>query len=238
MSRANSETWASEAAMFASFIADAKAEGFVAYPETCGHDLVLEGHGIQVVVEGKLRAGLDVLVQALPPWHRRHYFDDPPTTGADYYAILTPGSGFDLRDVATALDIVCLDWPPSSEWRGPREDLDLVAKLRERPTGPTLQRLRPPLAVEQPAGMPSPRSVSHWKVDAVRIALRLRAGAELRSTDFDGAAKPQTFVQRGWMKPLRKEGRLTVYALGDRADHAPDRLYPEIVAALAVTEAA
>ena len=235
--RTKTETWPSEAAMFDDFIAAARSEGFVAYPETCGHDLVLEGHGLQVVVEGKLRANTKVLVQALPPWHRDSYFAGPSTTGADYYAILTPGVDAEIRALARCVDVLCIDWRFHSaedvRWAGPRGALGLLAKLQERPTGPTLTRLKPPLAVEQQAGLPAPRSVSHWKVDAVRIALRLRAGAELRSTDFAGAVKPATFVQRRWMRPLRKEGRVTVYGLGVCADTAPDVLYPEIVAALA-----
>lgn len=145
-----SPKWESEAAMLTAFVAEAKAMGFRVLPEACGHDLVLvapdvlperRGYamfpeaiapGDCIAVEGKLRATIEVLRQAIPPdrrerhggrCHRPTGIDglefcgtcqgctwmrgDDTATALDFYAVVIPDGAdtWDFRIVAAALGV-------------------------------------------------------------------------------------------------------------------------------------
>lgn len=235
------EKWATEAEMFAAFMGEAKALGFRCYPESGGHDLILvapagiEGlvEGDQIAVEGKLRDNLAVLHQALPPGALRPA--RPSQTACDFYAVLVPGTDAMFREVADALGIRVLVQRPGAKpstsrgWQ-PRHQLaeGWADDLRVG-----LPRKRLLLEVDMPAGLPSPSVVTPWKIDAVRLCMTVaERGGELRSTDFTGTqVRARTFVERGWMQVVRREGRITVYQLAEH-EGRPDRAYPEVVAAL------
>ena len=230
--------------MFAAFVGLVEPLGLLPYPESCGHDLVLEVSerfphrggtadalevGDLVAVEGKLRANLHLLAQAAP--HDRGYRANL-RMACDFYAVLSPAPcGGDFGDLARMLGIVQIQLSPEAlegrrGWRLP----PFLDEHRAFGTRPTL-----PPRVQMPAGSPSPRSITPWKVAAVRLCLR-GTGAELRSEDFKaddsrGNVRPRTFVERGWMVPDRREGRAYVYRLVDSPTR-PDVAYPEVAAAL------
>ena len=235
--KARPDKWTSEAAMCASFVAAAESAGWLVYPETAGHDLVLVATervavqsgfevGDQVAVEAKLVANLEVLAQAIPADRRRYAGD----RGADFYAVLVPTMPPGFRDVAAALGILVIrcacDGGQAYHSYNPVQmsDWERAGLLCSAP-----QPLVLPLRVRMPAGLPSPRKVTPWKVDAVRICLLDR---ELSRDDFKGTqVSSRTFVDRGWMQVSRREGRVPFWTLVDRPTR-PDRMYPEIVAAL------
>lgn len=231
--------------MFAAFIADAERLGFTAYPESCGHDLVLRAgpniavaeswqadglaEGDTIAVEGKLHPNVAVIEQALPPWHRV-YDPTAKTRSADWYAVLVPASDSAFRAVAAAVGV--LVWTRAPD-RAAAHRWDVTTwqptgwPAEHRVTGFLPLDLPPP--VRMAAGLPAPRAVTPWKVDAVRLCLR---GGQLRTSDFRGTrVRAPTFVQRGWMREVSRDGRHAVYELTDAVDR-PDLAYPEIADAL------
>lgn len=95
---------------------------------------------------------------------------------------------------------------------------------------------RPELVVHVPAGVPSPRTSSAWKVAAVRLMLRLRAGELLTSEDFaEAGVNINRFRQSRWIRDSgQRKGRLYLYTAGDGTNYSapPDEQWPEIVEAL------
>lgn len=248
--------WATEAEMLGALVADARRLGFEAYPETAGHDLILvapagrEASGLQagdtIAVEGKLRANLAVLRQALPPFRRGWLHG---TRGAAFYAVAVPGVDDDFRQVAGGLGIEIIIVRPDGEvsagrrWarreRLPETHFEGIRWDDGLRTGLAPLEL-PAIRVEMEAGCPSPRVVTPWKLDAVKLCLTAAArGGEVATADFKALhhLRHRTFVDRGWMRLVRRDGRAAVWALVDAPDR-PDRAYPEIVAALAQVEVA
>jgi hypothetical protein len=239
--------------MFADFIAAATLAGFTARPESCGHDLILQapaaaenrhphGDGLEggdiIAIEGKLRPCLEVLHQALPPFRsfRVGWNSGEELRSADFYAVLIPGTPSQkFRELAHALGIVVLCWPPpkARRWR-PAGVSAWSDYWHERWSDEYRCYGRPldlPPVVVQAAGEPAPRRVTPWKLDAVRICLRHATG-QLRAKDFGNTTvRPRTFVDRGWMRVVGRDGRAAIYELVEHPTR-PDVVYPEIVAAV------
>lgn len=232
--------------MFAAFMGDATAAGWVCHPESCGHDLVLRAgptldldvwrgveRGDTVAVEGKLHPTLHLLAQALPPWSR-FYHPTERTRAADWYAVLVPRCENDFRELAAAVGVLVFRWGPERGelWR--RTDWPDDCRV------PGLHPLELPPPVAMEAGRPAPRAVTRWKVGAVRLCLLAleRGDREVTTTDFLASqVRPRSFVERQWIEPVRREGRVHVYRLCDRPDR-PDLAYPELVTAIREADAA
>lgn len=237
--RADAMQWTSESAMFSAFIQQARHLGFVCFSESCGHDLILQAGpnladcretaglepGDTIVVEGKLRAGLGVLCQALPP-RRRVFGGDGPC--ANWYAVLVPKASSEFTEVAGAAGVVVLQLEPGENaWRFWGWDENLRSEV--------LAPLDLPPVVEMPAGLPSPRSITRWKVAAVRLCLEAveHPNREIPGAAFRrGGVRQQLFLDRGWARVARREGRGNVYELLDGRDDRPDLKYPEITEAV------
>lgn len=259
MRRKEKETpWSSESAMFNEFMRIAKKLGFICYPETCGHDLVMvagpelkselsQVRGLEpgdvIVVEGKLRASIEVLRQALPPGLRASESD----SCADFYCVLVPTCDSDFSEVAGACGIVVLALPPaeSGERARLKEDEWLIRSSLSRiwsdqfrqPLGKICPMALPPVVVDQEAGAPSPKSLTPWKLAAVQLCLDALAdeNKEIKSFEFKRKnIRTALWLQRGWLKAVRRESkpvRHVVYQLLDEPTR-PDLVYPEIVRAL------
>lgn len=222
--------------MCASFQAAATAAGWTVHPETAGHDLVLVAGaapppgwepGDVVAVEAKLRAGVDVLAQALPPLSRRGWEKTAPA--AHGYFVLVPECSLEFRDVAAACGVGVRVWARGAAHL-PERVVFLSAELRD-PVAPGLVVLARPVATA--AGAPAPRSVTRWKVEAVRLCLRALAHPERlidRSEFVHVGIDTRLWLRRGWLRPMPgvKPAR---YQLTEAADR-PDLLYPEVVDAV------
>lgn len=241
-------TWPSEAAMLTAFAAEAAAMGFRCVPESCGHDLVLiagpdieaamrkrhwTATGIEpgdvIAVEGKLHANITVLRQATPPHRRRWVSID--CAAADFYAVVLPRFDSDLAEVARALGICCIEMrAPFGDWRDRhsgllRFDINEALRCHDYP------RVRPThLDIAVTPGLPAPRALTPWKLAAVRFCIDF-GPREFVAKDVPSELNLRTFVDHGWATLVRREGRAGVYALVDHPGR-PDRVYPEIVAAL------
>lgn len=239
----NRTVWASEAEMCAAFITAAEAQGWVAHPEAAGHDLVLVAGpchyepGVQVAVEAKLHANLHLLAQAVPPqlMHMRYDGANEPSGCADWYAILVPGCDTEYRDVAAAMCVFVIEMPAQT-LPLKRYEVDTAeaaaARLEHLPehwrwSGYKPLTLGPPVKME--AGKPSPRRVTRWKLNAVRLAM-LGRSRELEAADFRAASQRRVlWLDRHWLVETRREGRRRWYRT---AQVAPDTIYPEIATAL------
>lgn len=226
-------TWKSEAEMLGSYMQAARAAGFRTVPEACGHDLILVAGplcrggdivpGDIIAVEGKLRGNLEVLSQARP----RSTISEEPTHSADFYVVVVATASPAFRAVADAMRVVVSHWLPDAWTR--YDALTFRAPYRQIGCG----RMEvPDLDVVMEAGMPSPRLLSPWKIGAVTLC-RIGAARELLSRDFRAhGQRPSMWLDRRWARCVGREGTQHVYRLLDAADR-PDRLYPEIAAALA-----
>lgn len=245
-------SWTSEAEMLGAFLDGARAAGWEVYPETAGFDAVLvateqlaAAHthyqvGDQVAVEAKLRPSIKVLEQALPPDVRGGCRDECPS--ADFYVIVVPHRGgvYALQTVARALGINVVSANP----RRPDDDDDdrnafelTFGRFRVPHTrwrrhlrdGPRLWT--PPAPVDVEAGVPSPSSVTPWKVEAVRLCLELQGQAITTRAFAKRGLSHRTFLERGWLETTGRDGRHQLYRLTDAADR-PDRKYPEVTESL------
>lgn len=239
--------------MFAAFQADAEREGWVCYPETCGHDLLLEaGPGLDlgrwrgvergdiVAIEGKLTPNLRVLEQAVPPWYTWL-----PREAADWYAVVVPHVPSAFLLAATGLGVLVFQRPPDATW-GPQLVHGPCIDHHRRGTWPEEYRvvgfeaLRPPLRVAGVAGQPAPAVVTRWKVEACKLALSALAHPDLEVTSLQFRAAnldARLWLMRGWIVRVRRDGRTVVYRLvhpwPTGQPHPPPHVrYPEVVQAL------
>lgn len=179
--------------------------GWIVYPETSNWDLLCVGHeGIQIGIEAKGRANVQVLHQALHgdcfPGYRHQ--------GPDFHAVLVPECAPEFRTIANQLKLLCFD-----------------LKYAENNTEHFFMRLSdlsydnsrcwnhikpcwtPPFKVEVPAGVPSPERVTPWKINAVKVCLRLEEQGYVTTRDFREFGV--SFSQY-WRHKLRNYGRTQV----------------------------
>ena len=242
MSRKDRPKWATESEMLVAFSDMMKKWGFKVYSETGGHDLLLVvtdrmaipvyqsrsldclEAGDIIAVEGKLQASMTLLRQLIPPYKQRH-----PGRTADFYVGVVPDHGSDLSPVLEAMGAHLWRFEKP---RYERQPPALSAQLYERHRCFGERLALPTLEVEIAPGKPSPRVVTPWKIAAVKICMDHTDGKELLVETFSKAGlRHNLFVDQGWIKMVRKDGRKCVYQLADHPNR-PDIHYPEIVDAI------
>lgn len=196
--------FASEAELCAVLRSAAEAAGWAFYPETGGWDaiLVLEDE-TQVGVQAKLRANVDVLAQAIVP---------PRLAGPDIHAVLVPSCSRAFQDVAHELGFIVLIGDrlrrkPDPDIRGVGAYVGeryLEHSVRKAPRAIHLpgRCWLPPFVPNSPAGVPSPRSVTPWRVAAAKLCAELRKGYEPTNAELrERGLAPSTWVRR-WIEPV------------------------------------
>lgn len=90
----------------------------------------------------------------------------------------------------------------------------------------------PEILIDVPAGVPSPRTSSVWKIDAVRLAMRLRAGELMTTADIE--AQGISFTRARFMldDSGERRGRAYLWRMADVDGVAFDDQWPEIRDAL------
>jgi hypothetical protein len=191
-------------------MAQARDEGWVAYPETGGCDILLVATkeakapgiepGDQIAVEAKLRPNLDVLAQAVTGIH------------GDFRAVLVPRLTQAFRTVASALKVDVLvpleEWERQYGWTHIRPS----HLLRRRPAK---RAELPPIVPMCPAGTPAPRQLTRWRVAALRLCLLLEERGYITSADFKAhGITLSRWHQSGWLRPDGRVGRLKRYVPG------------------------
>ncbi len=236
--------YTSENEMLVAFADTAKAGGWPVFPETSGYDMLLVATsevqavgikaGDQVGVEGKTTGNLKLLTQIRP--HPR------ATEGPHYHMAVIPRALPDFDEIARAMGIMVTE-ACVSRWSGGKKVWDRSDFRYALSFFPTYYRQyyskslwHPEVEVWVPPGVNSPKSVSPWKVKAVKLCLLAKKQGYITSADFRMLGVSMTLWRNRWiMSTDRKVGRLTCYVLWEKDyphDPPPHMKYPEIAEAL------
>lgn len=240
--------YADESEMVTALAHAAKSAGWLAYPETSGFDLLLvatdkvQAAGIragdQLGVEGKRAGNLRLLVQAMPKTRS--------DSGPNFHVALVPRATSDFKDLAKELGILVIEacvrkWNNAYTREWVKSDFTgalsffppLYRQYYEKPLW------SPEVEVWTPPGVKSPKSVSPWKVKAVKLCLLAEQKGFLTSADFRDAKVSMTLWRKRWIEATDKRaGRFTKYRLRTDYPHdpPPHLKYPEIAEALRADE--
>jgi hypothetical protein len=200
-----------------------KREPWRCYPEQGGWDLllVLPG-GEQIGVQAKLRAGFEVLSQAMRPRRRTE-------PGPDVHAVLVPEASIAFCDVARELEILVIRGNVLRNYDG---HLSLGHWVSRAPRRLHDERCwLPPYVPDAPAGVPAPRTVSPWKVGAARICARLRSGEHVTAAEIRAAGAGSMSTWRRWLTAVPGTSRPAKYKPLPWA-RLPDLAFPDVAAGL------
>ena len=226
--------YATEAELCADFIAWAQPQGWTAYPETEGWDvLMVAPSGHQLGVQAKLKLNAKVLAQAAPgpsafsQWGRDR--------GPDFRALLVPERS-ELASIATMLGFAVIT--PGYQGFACETGLYGVsyygAPMKEwamTDWNPATRERLPDYVPDVPAGVPGPRSLSRWKVGALRVmaTLELRGEVTRKEVEALGLNSRRWCAADGWLKPGSAPGQWR------RGDGCPDfaaehpEVYPKVL---------
>lgn len=168
----------------------ANSNGWQAFPEVDGWDLVLFDGVTQVGVEAKLRANIQLLAQAMRRTRGRR--------GPDYRAALVPNASRDLVDVCFCLRIVLFTFSTRLIALNPSFNLKPKQKL-----------ILPSVPLQDGGGRPSPRTLSMWREKSLRLCLRLRRDGFVTGKDFEGLKLHRQNWIQSW---LIRDGKVDQYA--------------------------
>lgn len=227
--------FACEADLCTAFIAWAKARGFTPYAETDGWDVLLvDAEGRQIGVQAKMDLNLKVIAQAL---EESHYCE---SRGPDHRAVLVPFSREGVEPILARCGIH-LYLPRSTQYtadeyqHGLRWKFDSYhGELPEFDWNPSQRCTLPEYVPDVAAGVPSPRTLSPWKVGALRVLAVLELQGHVTRNDIrDCGNDPRRWCAGdGYLRP-GGEGRWL------RADHTPtfDTHHPTVYAQIRRDEA-
>lgn len=212
------------------FATRARESGWTVYPETGGWDLLLvSANATQVGVQAKLRANFEVVAQAM--WRSLY----TPEYGPDFRAVLVPAAPPGFRAVCDELRIhVYL--PAEEAWaRAVVVPPDPLRRATSR------RHVLPPIVPSWSGGAPSPKTLSRWRVGALRLCALLRSRGYITAADFKAQKVDRSrWVAAGWVRGEGERGSLR-YVPGHNAAGLPDVGYEaerDALAALDAQEAA
>lgn len=239
----------SERDLCAAFTRAAREDGWTVYPELEPWDLVLTRPGettLQVGVQAKTRANVDVLEQAI-----RRYTEGEP----DRRAVLVPRAPIAFAIVARELGVgvYTLGHCQSvykrrlihrgrySKHGEPVPRNEIVAPYRD--WGTTRRVWLPPIVPDVPAGVPSPIRLTKWRIGALRACRIMRRKGYVTREDFIRCGISKTaFWDVLLVDSGQREGRRHCYVPRARDDVArygypyrklPDEETPELARKLA-----
>jgi hypothetical protein len=217
----------SESELVQTLIDAARAAGYQVHPELGSWDtlIVCRETGDQIGVQAKLRPTVEVFSQALSDEHG---------PGPEIHAVLVPVAPREFLKVAFPCNV--------HVFQGVHLDrLDLAAVFSHAPRwGHPVREWAPEVEMRFPAGVPSPRRMTPWKLAAVKLCLLAREQGYVTREDM----KRLKLNPHWWLSP--KEGRVLEpridehgnkrrgeYSLRDSSSPmVPDLRWPEIVDAL------
>ena len=183
--------FAKETDLCAAFIA-AIPEGWVAYPETGGFDILLvrTADGMQIGVEAKLKLNAKVVAQAAEDGS--HY--RVAGAGPDCRAVLIPeGVGMDLADVCSLIGVTVIRMRHGDNARhySTRFHPELpklsgnywdAGEWHER--CPVKRLDVPDWVPDVRAGDSAPVALTHWKIGAIKLVITMEKRGYLTRQDF------------------------------------------------------
>ncbi len=229
--------YATESDLCIGFAEYAKTIGWKVYPETSGADLLLVATaevrtrgcrpGDQVAIQAKLRANVEVLYQALPKMRS--------TKGPNFTAVLVPRCTHDFRAVAQNLSIITLTaytYRRSSHFtRDPGFGFLQINATHRHEYGEPLWV--PDAEVWTTPGVKNPKSITPWKMKAIRLCVKAKSQGYLLASDFREVGMSMTTWRREkWLKDSGlRIGKQTRYVLDD-VQKPPHILYPDLFVSL------
>lgn len=202
----------------------AREAGFAVHPECSGWDLLIvhRATGEQIGVQAKLRPNVGVLAQCLVGRGQ---------PGPGIHAVLVPGLPDAFVTIAEHLNIEAFAAEGLQAVH-----LELVLKQKYRWQHSALA-WAPDVEIVTPAGVPSPRSITKWKLSAVKFCLLLRRRGYVTPADMRTHGLHRAF----WFLPrsplLRSNGERGQYVFADPDSPSnPDMRWPEITQAITAAE--
>jgi len=191
-----------EAEMCAAFIVWLKQQlGWTPYAETAGWDILLaHADGTQIGVQAKLKFNLAVLTQAVESgggWNE---------VGPDYRAVLVPDGGH--ADLCAALSLTLIR--PRKQWNGSFEFEPGFDRswARWHYCNPAKRHDLPEYVPDVPAGVPSPSTLTKWKVGALQVCAVMELRGYVTRQDFRLARIDYRRWTQEWLEAVpEKPGR-------------------------------
>ena len=187
-----------EEALCAAFAMWAQEEGFTVFAETAGWDMLLVADdGLQLGIEAKLALNLKVIAQALGSIYSYG------TAGPDFRGVLVPAAD----SACTAMLAHCgvsVFYPyyfNGVRWLF-RRDGDHEFEMFD--WNPVRRCELPEFVPDVPAGVPAPRTLSPWKVGALRVMALLELQGFVTREDVRRCKNdPRRWCAGdGWLSPL------------------------------------
>ncbi len=193
----------SEADLCRDFIAWAAPQGWTAYAETGGFDLVLVNAEVQIGVQAKLRFNATLLRQIIPEDYKWS------SIGPDYRAILLPAFDRDVNVVAhfCGIQFFYPEWSlPHRRFADHKEFFPGIDPDRWHHWDHEKRVPLPDYIPDVAAGASGPRKLSRWKVAALRITAVLSLRGYVTRKDFATfGITPALWTQSGWLKYDRQK---------------------------------
>lgn len=223
----------SEAELCDALAVAAAADGWDVYPEVEGWDLLLVWNGTredplrlpkyapppvgyQIGIEAKLRGSCEAIVEALD----RSRYKRP-----DEIAVLVPKAGKAFRALCAELRVRVFAaehyGPTPASWgmRDRKTVNPLGATAEDLERAAPLRLKVPEVALQGSGGHASPRTMSTWRVSALRLCILLRSRGYLTGQDFkDASVSRQRWLTGKWIVRDGSEGRHARYVSGPRLD--------------------
>ncbi len=210
----------------------AKSHGWKVYPETSGWDILLV-KDIQIGIQAKLKDNIKVLSQTVDYVNPKFKAKYP---SPHIKAVLVPRASQDFKRVAFALGIFIIEGVNVEyldfkfQWtKQIKTNFNNYSRDAHYFTEPAKLCWVPEIEPNMIAGTKSPKLITPWKIQAVKMCLLLNNKGFLTSEDFKKENMSMTiWQQNNWIiNSKEKEGRLTKYVKNTNLD-LPDTLYPEI----------
>jgi hypothetical protein len=196
--------------------------GWPTYPEVEAWDLIAVGpEGRQIGIQAKLRCSVEVLYQATRS--RR---------GPSYRFVLVAHASEEFRHVAQIAGVSVIDVRDLRVSRSADFVRALVHGAREWERRDVW--LPPFIAVDQPAGVPSPKTITRWKVAAAQLCADLRAGTTVTTSEIRQRGAGSLSTWREYFEAI--PGKPTRWAY--KGGRLPDHDFPEVSRYLKLPEPA
>lgn len=174
------------------------------YPEFGSWDMLLVNKetGIQVGVQAKLKQNVQVIYQAARCITNAfgHYLKCVP----DYAAVLTPDVGEAFYTICKLCNIVAMR---------PRVDPECVIPKYSRISHENRYEL-PEIKMNSKCGVSSPRSLSKWRINVLKLMIIYQEKGYVTSKDMSGLGLHQTTMTNIYFSNSgEREGKLAKYKL-------------------------
>lgn len=214
----------SEAELCRRFIAYAEPQGWKAYAETGGWDIVLVKDGVQIGVQAKLRFNATLMRQLLPGNHGRR--------GPNYIAALLPNSDSDVSQVLEQCGVIYFYPHNNMQWDDRiTQYAPLDLGLQYRPQWDFEEQIElPEYLPDVPAGDSAPVQLTPWKVGALRLFAMIEHQGFATKNDMDRIlVNPRFFVQSEWIAYDRHAKRYIKGPKEPRAVKQHPQVYQQIL---------